>query len=598
MPLTLDMPSAALRRLAAGLLVLAALAPAAASADQRIVGGQPASRPYPYAVFVELGFFGGTGYCGGSLVAARYVVTAAHCLSDELGRPPERVDVAIGVTRVDHDRRLADPSNAVPPEHKYLDVAFERHPAFAYGSGDEPLNDVAVLKLPRPAPQAQLRLPRDADARMWSAGISGTAIGWGSTERDLVSPTLLEVQLPFQTDLTCGGPRAYGSAFRAETMLCAGAEASGRDTCQGDSGGPLLAPDAAGDFVLAGVTSWGAGCGQHPAVYARAGSGPLNAWLRQRIPLVEIDASAAEPEPGQEVSLTARPSHPTGGGRFGGYDRLAWDLDADGEFDDAVDQPTVARTFESGVQKVSVRATRTGAEPEGAGDDAEVRTLALPVRHRAPVSFAPAQVTVTEGAPAVVTVVKPGRGSGAVTAVATSGTAGVGVDVLTGQPARLTFGGDPGSHTLTFPTVDDAQVERPETFRVDLSSHSGDLLPGSPGSVTVSIVDNDVAPTATAALGTGRSFTARRGTFRVRVTTSTGGRLRATLTDRSGRTLARSLTRSATTAGRHALTVRLTARGRRALKRTRRVGGTLRVNYQPANGAPTVVLKRAVTLKR
>lgn len=69
-----------------------------------------------------------------------------------------------------------------------------------------------------------------------------------------------------------------------DAMLCAGLlDVGGKDVCQMDSGGPLLVSGK-----LAGVVSWGNGCGlpNFPGVYANVWY--LLPWLRDNIAKVEV----------------------------------------------------------------------------------------------------------------------------------------------------------------------------------------------------------------------------------------------------------------------------------------------------------------------
>jgi trypsin len=73
---------------------------------------------------------------------------------------------------------------------------------------------------------------------------------------------LLEVVLPVLTDDACY--KKYRVPDK-RTGFCAGETGANMDTCQGDSGGPLIVQDNnglnRGNWTLAGLTSYGRGCG-------------------------------------------------------------------------------------------------------------------------------------------------------------------------------------------------------------------------------------------------------------------------------------------------------------------------------------------------
>ena len=394
------------------LAVLAAALPAVAAAAHppttpRIFGGQPASPgEYPFMAYLEITAQGPFGQqevflCGGSLVAARYVVTAGHCVED----PVLRADVGLGVTDV------ASGFAGLPAANQFAGATVIRNPAYTSGgNAGTPTNDAAILRLPRPATGfGQLRLPRPGDAALWAGGVNATAIGFGTTERGGTSDALLEVGLPIASDPECQS--VFGLDLDATTELCAGFRShSGRDTCTGDSGGPLLAPDGFGGVLLAGATSFGAQqCGTTYGVYAEVGGAALNGFLRSHVPQVELDPSSASAFTGESVTFTASAADPDGTGPFGGYDALSWDLDGNGSFGDATGTAAVTLTPPAGTSAVSVLAT-------DAAGNAEVRTAHVTVRDPSLVAIASPALTVTEGRIATLTLRKTGPGTGGVIA--------------------------------------------------------------------------------------------------------------------------------------------------------------------------------------
>ena len=73
------------------------------------------------------------------------------------------------------------------------------------------------------------------------------------------------------TNLDCNNTYSEYPLNILDSMLCAGYPGEGdKDACGGDSGGPLVCSEN-GNAVLAGVVSWGNGCGEqnYPGVYSR-----------------------------------------------------------------------------------------------------------------------------------------------------------------------------------------------------------------------------------------------------------------------------------------------------------------------------------------
>jgi hypothetical protein len=224
---------------------------------------------------VELQRFGDF-ICGGAVVSRHAVVTAAHCLAPCL--PPQTYSVVVGSLAIGWHKHISEPN-----EQEFEVDNFVLHPdwdphtlandvalVFISGKGVQWSSWVMPICLatpgspPAPATPSLLHNP---DEEMFLSG-------FGDTEEDgEVALTLQVANLPVVSRAMCAD--AYnksGDKIDYTTQFCAGSDLGGIDSCQGDSGGPVAVPVHADDrFYLAGVVSFGVGCGRHdfPGVYTR-----------------------------------------------------------------------------------------------------------------------------------------------------------------------------------------------------------------------------------------------------------------------------------------------------------------------------------------
>ncbi|XP_069102702.1 tryptase-2-like [Argopecten irradians] len=225
------------------------------SGSHKIVGGHLAQHgEFPWQVSLR---YGGHHMCGGTLIDNQWVVTAAHCFQDT---SKSYWTVAVGI----HDRSHIYRSQI----HTAVRVIVHEH--YDHSSNH---NDIALIKLDKPV-DVNTQYVKTAclpDANEDFDNVVCTATGWGATHSGGQGTQYLEeVDVPIITNSLC---KYYMGNIIYSSNLCAGYSQGGKDACQGDSGGPLTCKRN-GQWKLAGITSWGYGCGQRnaPGVYTRVSS--------------------------------------------------------------------------------------------------------------------------------------------------------------------------------------------------------------------------------------------------------------------------------------------------------------------------------------
>ncbi len=241
----------------------------AGAVQPMLLGGAPVEQsewPWQAALKVTTWQINGKWECGGTVIHPNWILTAAHCIVDDMDErfgtvAPSNIQVRTGSTRFEHGGQTSKVKRIV------------KHPEFNPLTRD---HDIALIELKSPVYVDPLRpVTWEREAALACPGTLAGVTGWTPAEVCGQSAVALS-----KVDASIVDPDVCRDAYGDDdsnpitgNMLCSRwvNENEDDERCQDDSGSPLIVENGRGGYLQAGIVSRGNGCDSPklPTVYTR-----------------------------------------------------------------------------------------------------------------------------------------------------------------------------------------------------------------------------------------------------------------------------------------------------------------------------------------